>query len=260
MSFPATVSTFRLDKYEITVGRFRTFVNAGMGTQLNPPAAGAGAHANISGSGWDPQFNAVLPANTTELNAQLHCDSVTHLETWTDAPGPNENKPLNCLTWYEAMAFCASDGGFLPTEAEWNDAATGGNEQRAFPWSVPPGDLDHLDINHASFSDGVRCPGDGSPDCILVVGSLPAGDGRFGHSDLAGNLNEWVLDTFQNPYRLITCVDCADLTPQPKRTFRGGSFGSFAAALRTGARTPNNPGTALFSFGARCARPALPPP
>src|SRR4051812_17967378 len=36
MSFPATVSNFRLDKYEVTVERFRAFVNAGMGTQASP--------------------------------------------------------------------------------------------------------------------------------------------------------------------------------------------------------------------------------
>jgi formylglycine-generating enzyme required for sulfatase activity len=51
MSYPATVADFYLDKYEITVGRFRQFVNAGMGTQASPPAAGAGAHSLITGSG-----------------------------------------------------------------------------------------------------------------------------------------------------------------------------------------------------------------
>src|SRR3954463_13384126 len=36
-SFPATVSAFRLDKYEVTVGRFRAFVAANQGTQAHPP-------------------------------------------------------------------------------------------------------------------------------------------------------------------------------------------------------------------------------
>ena len=57
-SSPAAVSRFRLDKYEVTVGRFRTFVNAGMGTQASPPVPGAGAHAKISGSGWDASWDA----------------------------------------------------------------------------------------------------------------------------------------------------------------------------------------------------------
>src|SRR5690242_15342252 len=48
MSYPATVSAFRLDKYEVTVGRFRQFVEAGMGTQASPPGPGAAAHAAIA--------------------------------------------------------------------------------------------------------------------------------------------------------------------------------------------------------------------
>ena len=49
MSHPATVSNFRLDTYEVTVGRFRQFVAAGQGTQASPPAAGAGAGRS---TGW----------------------------------------------------------------------------------------------------------------------------------------------------------------------------------------------------------------
>ena len=48
-SYPATVSDFSLDKYEITVGRLRVFVNAGMGTQASPPGDGTGAHPKIDG-------------------------------------------------------------------------------------------------------------------------------------------------------------------------------------------------------------------
>jgi len=63
-SNPATLSAFRLDKYELTVGRFRQFVASGGGTQANPPAAGAGAHANTPGSGWDASFSTVLDPDT----------------------------------------------------------------------------------------------------------------------------------------------------------------------------------------------------
>jgi len=53
---PATVSDFRLDKYEITVGRFRQFVVAGKGTQGSPPVIGAGSrtlNGAVGQGGWD---------------------------------------------------------------------------------------------------------------------------------------------------------------------------------------------------------------
>ena len=71
MGYPATVSAFRLDTYEVTVGRFRQFVNAGLGTQSSPPADGAGAHPQIADSGWRPEWNPSLAADSATLIANL---------------------------------------------------------------------------------------------------------------------------------------------------------------------------------------------
>ncbi|WP_437951836.1 SUMF1/EgtB/PvdO family nonheme iron enzyme [Sorangium sp. So ce296] len=84
-SCPATVSDFYLDKYEITVGRFRAFVNAGMGTQASPPGDGTGAHPKIPGSGWSSAWNTKLPPNTAALKNALSC--IVH-QSWTDTAGP----------------------------------------------------------------------------------------------------------------------------------------------------------------------------
>ena len=244
-SFPATISDFRLDKYEVTVGRFRAFVNAGLGSQDNPPLTRSGAHANILSSGWDSSWNTSLPPNRTELLIKLKCDPDAQ---WTDQPGSNENRPMNCLTWFEAMAFCAWDGGYLPTEAEWNYAATGGGQQRAFPWSMPAASLT-VDLQHASYNvDGmVNGP-------LLVVGSLPLGDGRWGQSDLAGNVAEWVLD-FTAAYPSM-CVDCANLATTASRQSRGGGFGHGKSFLRTAFRVGVAPLNGSSLTGVRCARPA----
>lgn len=263
MDLPATISTFRLDKYEVTVARFRRFVASGMGTQASPPAPGAGAHPRIPGTGWDAAWNDLLVRDSAILRSKLAGDP---LATWTDASGANDRRPINDITWYEAMAFCIWDGGFLPTQAEWNYAAAGGDEQRAYPWSNPPGDLT-ITTSHASYGElalnGVgenRCFGDGDPRCtvadLIEVGSKPAGDGRWGQSDLAGNVSEWTLD-YYSPAPLLPCVDCANTTPEAYRTLGSGSFGFPPRSQRANAYEAGPPTLATASIGVRCARPAL---
>ncbi len=257
--FPATVSDFRLDKYEVTVGRFRAFVMAGKGTQASPPAAGDAAHAKISASGWDTSWEASLTASKLDLIAAVKCSAT--LQTWTDSVGSNESRPMNCITWYEAMAFCAWDGGYLPTEAEWNYAATGGGDtqgQRAYPWSNPGGSL-ALDGTRASYDDGPNCVGDGMPGCavtdLIQVGSKPAGDGRWKQSDLAGNVFEWNLDWYVSPYT-SSCTDCAQVMSgsATSRVIRGGSFSLGATYLRAGYRVYSTPANRYYYIGFRCAR------
>ena len=254
-SSPATISSFRLDKYEVTVGRFRAFVNAGMGTQLNPPLPGAGAHPNIVGSGWDANWNTNLATDKASLMTAVKC--ISTFQTWTDLPAANEHRPINCITWYEAMAFCAWDGGYLPTEAEWNYAAAGGDQQRAYPWSSPAGALMPVDSSHASYFDGTNCVGDGAAGCaitdIVAVGTKPAGDGRWGQSDLGGTVGEWALDWYA-PY-VTPCTNCANLTTASARVIRGGLFNDVATFMRAGFRGGSAPPDFRGSvWGVRCAR------
>ena len=59
------------------------------------------------------------------------------MSTWTISPGANERKPLNWVSFYIAFAFCVWDDGRLPSEAEWNYAAAGGDEQEGrYPWGA----------------------------------------------------------------------------------------------------------------------------
>lgn len=253
-NFPAIISSFRLDKYEVTVGRFRSFVAAGYGTQDRPPAAGSGAHANVAGSGWNESWNVNLRRSTSALMSAVKCSTPF---TWTDDPGDNETRPMNCISWYEAMAFCIWDRGFLPTENEWNYAASAGSQQRAYPWSSPPGSVG-LDPTRASYHDGTTCVGDGLVGCaitdLLRVGSKPAGNGFGGHSDLGGNVSEWTLDEwaeYSNP-----CEDCANIPPNPGlQVFRGGNYREDASYMRAGIRFYLAPHAAGDDIGVRCARP-----
>jgi formylglycine-generating enzyme required for sulfatase activity len=257
MSYPATVSDFRLDAYEVTVGRFRAFVNAGMGTQASPPPNGAAART-LNGSagqaGWDASWNASLVADTAALVAAVKCDAT--YQSWTDERGANEVLPMNCITWFEAFAFCAWDGGFLPTEAEWNYAASAGSEQRAYPWSDPPSSLT-TDCTYANYfidsPSGTHCV-DGASGGLNRVGSeSPKGDGKWGQADLGGNVWELTLDWFENTYS-APCDDCADLTPGTYRVFRGGSFGDPSSVLRASDRVIASPTSRGGPDGVRCAR------
>jgi formylglycine-generating enzyme required for sulfatase activity len=241
---PATVADFYLDQYEITVGRFRQFVNAGMGTQASPPAPGAGVHPLITDSGWKSAWNASLPANTDALKAAMQC--FLGYQTWTDTAGANESLPQDCISWYDAFAFCAWDGGRLATEAEWNYAAAGGSEQRYYPWSTPPTSTT-IDDSYAVYCGG-------SCSSTQNVGSKsPKGDGKWGQADLAGNLWEWTLDWYAN-YQ-TSCSNCADLAAAPNRAIRGGDFGGNASNLRSASRGLYVDDKGYF-VGARCARSA----
>ena len=246
-AYQATVSSFKLDVYEVTIGRFRTFVERGYATQNKPPTAGAGKHPSIAASGWDPAWNAQLAVDSTAFRKALACSA--GYPTWTDAPTNYEYMAMGCVTWFEAFAFCAWDGGRLPTEAEWNHAAAGGDEQRNFPWGSG------INVDYAVYD----CLGDGfgPQDCalgdILPVGLKILGDGRWGHSDLAGSVWELVLDA----YALYPkpCNDCGMLGgPEAPRVNRGGAFDTSEMLLSTVERNAALPMTRDPAIGFRCAR------
>jgi formylglycine-generating enzyme required for sulfatase activity len=248
-NYPATVSDFRLDTYEITVGRFRKYVAAYPG---NKPVAGAGKNPNNgSDPGWDAAWNGAsyMKADQASLIAALKCEAM--YQTWTDSPEGNENRPMNCTTWYEAFAFCIWDGGRLPTEAEWNYAAAGGSEQRRYPWgTTEPGNNANLAVYGCYYNGSGSCTGVTN---IASVGSVAAGNGKWGQSDLAGNVWEWVLDWYVSPYPK-PCNNCANLTAASDRVIRSGGFYDPASYLLSSYRFYYTPAARFNPLGARCAR------
>lgn len=252
MSAPATVSSFVLDRYEVTVGRFRKFVEVSGGTKANPPTPGSGAHPNLPDSGW--QFDWTINYLTSDFTALEAAVGSCPDATWTNTPGANENLPITCLSWFEAAAFCAWDGGYLPTEAEWNYAAAGGEQQRAYPWSPAnnPGSTT-IDCSYANYfinnPSGTFCGGATYYDAVGK--RSPKGDGRWGQADLAGNGGEWLLDT-GGTYP-VPCVDCADLAGSDRIT-RGGTATLDASFARTGKRFPRSDTGGTRQDGVRCAR------
>jgi formylglycine-generating enzyme required for sulfatase activity len=195
-----------------------------------------------------------LDANIAPTDAIL--GSCSPYSTWTSAAGSQENLPINCVDWWEAYAFCIWDGGFLPSEAEWEYAAAGGAQERQYPWG--------------SMSPGSACPGtgcayaiygceypSGSGSCadlsnIAPVGTAASGAGLWGHLDLAGEMWEWNLDWFDD--YTSPCVDCANVTETSTRVFRGSYFGSTPSYLYPPLRYAYTPAVRGNNIGFRCAR------
>lgn len=257
-NFPAKVGDFSLDKFEVSVGRFRNFwrsYDAWRGA--SHPMPSEGAEGRILGSGWDPGWDADLDPTANDLAKSLRCLATE--QTWTESENANHTLPINCVNWYQALAFCVWDGGRLPTEAEWEYAAAGGSEQRAYPWGeLAPGKNAELSAYRRYFNPDPTAP---EMSDIPAVGSIPAGNGKLGQADLAGSMWEWVFD-WKMPYQ-VPCVDCFTNTNEmgttsgnkTYRSVRGGSWNGEATFLKTSFRNGFSPDYHYSDFGVRCARP-----
>jgi formylglycine-generating enzyme required for sulfatase activity len=251
-----TVSDYALDEYEVTVGRFRRFVQAYPGSR---PSAGAGSHPSIAGTEWQSEWGSNLPADQATLIAGVKCNAT--YQTWTDSPDARENKPINCVSWYEAFAFCIWDGGRLATEAEFEYAAAGGSEDRLYPWgSTDPWTDPSLLIFGCRYNGslGSLCTG---VENIAPVGSAPTGNARWGHADLAGSMDEWIFDWYDDTWyqsAAATGSGIVNLTPRPSgdRGKRGAWFGHGSSeTFQSAARGSHFPWDRTEYFGIRCARP-----
>ena len=248
--FSAYVHPLRLDVYEVTVGRFRRFVDdydswRGAGN----PVVGDGSHPVLSGTGWAPEWTNALPASAAEIRAGLPCEQCF---TWTDQPGPNEDMPITCVTWFEAMAFCIWDGGRLPLETEWELAAAGADENRLYPWGAEA-PTDAL-ANFRPDIAGSVC----SEFIFDHVGFRKDGQGRFGHLDLAGNAKEWCFDRYEASWFTSvnqSCSDgCVNAGADLVRVVRGGGYTSVTNTIRSAKREMRGASDRARQQGIRCAR------
>jgi sulfatase modifying factor 1 len=265
---PATVSCFLLDKYEVTVGRFRQFVKAWNGGWL--PPAGSGKHTHLNGGRglinvggdagllYETGWVASDDGDVAPTDGNLTCDPGSNdpsanIGTWTPSAGTNENRPVNCELWVEAYAFCIWDGGFLPSEAEWEYAAAGGSQHRQYPWgTASPGTANQYAIYGCYYPSGSASCASTAIANIAPVGTATLGEGRWGHLDLLGNVWEWNLDWSAN--YVDPCVDCANGTASPARVIRGSDYGNPLSYLSSPARDSDFPPSRAAGDGFRCAR------
>ena len=259
---PATLSDFALDRFEVTVGRFRAFVTAWVGGYR--PPKGAGTHSAVHGgsglvvgpstdaavsfeTGWDTAWAAKLATTLDDWNGRLVGGSCM----WTTTPGSNEALPITCVTWYEAYAFAIWDGGHLPTRAEWTYAAAGGAQQRVLPWSSPRTSL-ASDCSYANYQGATagKDPCVGAPTRVGFFS--PKGDGTYGQADLAGNVAEWVLDPYvQSPP--APCDDCVAAPADANRVTENGDFRMPLPGIVIGAVESESPDVRSPFIGFRVA-------
>jgi formylglycine-generating enzyme required for sulfatase activity len=263
LAYPATIEGLRLDKYLVTVGRFRQFAHA-WNVEGWRPDAGSGKHSHLNGGqglaaapmveagqSFEPGWVATDDSNVAPTDGNLACSATS--STWTTTPTAEDTKPINCVNWYEAYAFCIWDDGFLPSEAEWEFAASGGDQEREYPWgSASPGQ----DFNYAIYGCYYPSPSSAcatSAADIAPVGTATAGAGLWGQLDLAGELFEWGLDQYAARYA-TPCVDCAELSGTSERVIRGGYFLDASGMLLPSVRESDRPTIRSDGFGVRCAR------
>jgi formylglycine-generating enzyme required for sulfatase activity len=205
--------------------------------QSTAPQVGSGKNVNDqSDPGWDGAWTTYLATTSQAFATNVQCINTTFLSG-------DDRLPMNCITWYEAYAFCIWDGGRLPTEAESTYAAAGGglaDGQRVYPWSVPPSSTTLDD----TYSVNSMRPAD--------VGSRsPKGDGKWTQADLVGNVGEWVAD-YAGPYP-VPCYDCTNRVVGERRVARGGDW-TLPALENDASRAQIVPDTREGAYGVRCAR------
>jgi formylglycine-generating enzyme len=233
---------FWMDRGEITVGRYRAAEARGFKTSRYSPKDNPGP------LGEDP-------------TSPQSC-------TYTDSEGDREGHPLNCLPWGSFQEFCAYAGGSLPSEAQWEYAATlaGGAAERRYPWGDEDPVCERAVYARVGAVADDYCPGEPAlPPALAAEGDRTP----LGLRDLGGGLSEFVLDgpadyagaawlaqPFVDPVVPNEVAPDEAVTDDQRFGLRGGSWVSPANVLRSALRVQASASSPFY--GARCVYPSAP--
>ena len=191
---------------------------------------------------------------------------------WRQPFGPGssiadrQDHPVVHIAWYDALAYCKWAGKRLPTEAEWEFAARGNQEEKIYPWGN-----DSITAIHANYWQGEFPIDNTSADKYIRTSPAKTfSPNSIGLYDMAGNVWEWTSDWYHfhhyftaaektlsdNPKGPLTSFD-PDEPTVPKKVIRGGSFlcnDSYCSGYRVAARMKSSPDTGTEHTGFRCVR------
>lgn len=224
-----TLNDFYLGKYEVTVGEFKTFIDA---TKYKTEA---------ENEGWSWVW--VDGTYSKKDNVNWRCNVSGNLR-----PAHEYNHPVVHVSWNDAMEYCrwlSKKNGKnyrLPTEAEWEYAARGGEKSRGFLYagSNDIGVVGWYDLNSSSKTH--------------AIGQKKANELEI--HDMSGNVWEWCSDDWHNDYvgAPNNGVEWSDNPRSSRRVYRGGSWFNGNQGCRITHRSNTTSSNRHHNIGFRIAR------
>jgi formylglycine-generating enzyme required for sulfatase activity len=200
------LNAYSIDKYEVTFAQFYQFVSAA--DHRKPRLAG---YLAVGSEG--------LPLLMNPFN------------------------PVVGVSWGDADAYCSWKKKRLPSEAEWEKAAKGG-DQRRWPWG---NEENPMNANFAGDKDGYFY--------TAPAGSLKNDKSPFGVYDMAGNAMEWVNDWYQeNAYQTLSTMNPSGPSTGQFKVIRGGSWNDSIHRGEVITRFKMTPEYRDVTIGFRCAK------
>jgi iron(II)-dependent oxidoreductase len=194
------VRAYLIGRTPITNGSYLTFVEGG-GYERRE-------WWSDEGWAWKEEYDITRPAGwTADLESEWRLTGYQPLDP---------HRPVVHVSWFEADAFARAHGARLPTETEWEKAATWDQETataRAYPWGNEP-TAPGVDANVDHTSPGPQ-----------PAGTRPGAASQYGVRDLIGDVWEWTSSNFTGYH---------GFTAYPYREYSEVFFGSEYKVLRGG--------------------------